>query len=71
MSAIDAKGAEDTALKSEDEAKAAKRAAILEKVKAAKEAAANQEAQKAAFFGEHPGISCESCCRVNFATERD
>jgi hypothetical protein len=47
---------------SAEDIKAAKRAEILAKLNAAKEAAADAaakaETQKAIYFGEHPGISC-------------
>eukprot|EP00615_Pteridomonas_danica_P011257 CAMPEP_0114359174 /NCGR_PEP_ID=MMETSP0101-20121206/22818_1 /TAXON_ID=38822 ORGANISM="Pteridomonas danica, Strain PT" /NCGR_SAMPLE_ID=MMETSP0101 /ASSEMBLY_ACC=CAM_ASM_000211 /LENGTH=159 /DNA_ID=CAMNT_0001502583 /DNA_START=12 /DNA_END=491 /DNA_ORIENTATION=+ len=41
--------------------KAAKRAAIMAKVAAATAEREKQETQKANFFGEHPGISCDGC----------
>ena len=39
---------------------AAKRAEIMAKIEAAKEEKEKELAQKASYFGEHPGISCKS-----------
>jgi len=41
------------------DAKAAKRAEIMAKLAAAKAEQEKLETQKANYFGEHPGISCE------------
>ncbi|KAJ1461605.1 hypothetical protein M885DRAFT_418997, partial [Pelagophyceae sp. CCMP2097] len=44
-----------------EDAAAAKRAEIMAKVMAAREKQKNEEDQKAEFFGEHTGISCDGC----------
>mmetsp|Transcript_51160 Transcript_51160/g.69665 ORF Transcript_51160/g.69665 Transcript_51160/m.69665 type:complete len:175 (-) Transcript_51160:118-642(-) len=44
-----------------DDAREKKRAEIMARVALAKQEREKQESQKAAFFGEHPGISCDGC----------
>mmetsp|Transcript_2224 Transcript_2224/g.4584 ORF Transcript_2224/g.4584 Transcript_2224/m.4584 type:complete len:169 (+) Transcript_2224:73-579(+) len=65
MADVVQKSAEEPSVSKEEEIKAAKRAAILAKLNAAKEAAskeaASKEETKATHFGEHPGISCDGC----------
>uniref|UniRef100_A0A6U0R8K9 ZZ-type domain-containing protein n=1 Tax=Micromonas pusilla TaxID=38833 RepID=A0A6U0R8K9_MICPS len=48
----------------DDAAKAAKRAEIEAKVAAMKAEQKKQEEQKAAYFGEHQGITCDGCGAV-------
>jgi hypothetical protein len=59
MAAVAVKVASVAAEEPAVDAKAAKRAEIIAKLAAAKAETEKLEQQKANYFGEHPGISCQ------------
>ena len=52
------------AVRTEEDALAAKRREVEEKVAALKLQRAKEEEQRTNFFGEHPGITCDGCGTV-------